>query len=132
MTTKTLLRICASFEIATGVALSMVPDFVVREIFGGGSLDGDIAMARGAGFGVLLLGLICWPIGDDVDTRLLWAQLAYNVLTALYLGYLKQEGGFTSTLLWPTCALHGLIAIMLIGLIYERFSTVKSGRANQH
>jgi hypothetical protein len=48
-----------------------------------------------------------WPVGEDIDAKLLSAQLTYNSLTALYLGYLILEGGFTSALLWPTCALHG-------------------------
>jgi len=42
---------CATFEIATGIALIVAPDFLVREIFGGGSLSGDIAIVRGAEFG---------------------------------------------------------------------------------
>ena len=132
MKTKTLLRVCASFEIVAGFVLIAVPDFVIREIFGGGPLSSDVAIVGGGGLGLLLLGLVCWPIGDDIDEQLLWAQLAYNLPAALYLGYLRLKGGFTSALLWPTCALHGLIAMLLVGLVYEKFSTVKPGRANQH
>jgi hypothetical protein len=131
MKTKTLLRICATFEIATGVAMIAAPGFVMREFFGGSS-SADIAMARGVGFGPLLLGSICWPVGGDIDVQGLCAQLAYTSLTALYLGYLRLEGGFTSSLLWPISALHGLIAIILTDLAFERFSIAKSGRAKQH
>jgi hypothetical protein len=45
MTTKTLLRLSATFEGVTGIALMTEPDFIVRELFGGG-LSGDIAIAR--------------------------------------------------------------------------------------
>ena len=53
MTKQTLLRVCAAFEIATGVASIANPDFVVREIFGGGS-SGDFAITRAVGVGTLL------------------------------------------------------------------------------
>jgi hypothetical protein len=132
VTTKAILRSCGTFEIATGVALIIVPGFVVGEIFGG-SLSDDIAIAGLAGLGpLLLLGLVCWPTGDAINARLVWSQLAYTSLTALYLGFLRLESGFGSALLWPTCALHGLIAILLGGMAYERFSITKSGRTNQH
>lgn len=131
MKTKTLLMMCGTFEIATGVAMIAAPGFVMREFFLG-SASADIAMARAVGFGPLILGCICWPVGDDVDSQLIFAQLTYNSLTALYLGYLRLEGGFTSPLLLPISALHGLIAIILAGLAYERFSIVQSGRAKEH
>jgi hypothetical protein len=58
MTTRTLLRVCAILEIATGLALMANPDFVARALLGVG-LPGDIAIARGTGIGPLLLGLRC-------------------------------------------------------------------------
>ena len=119
MTKQTLLRVCAAFEIATGVASIANPDFVVREIFGGGS-SGDFAITRAVGVGPLVLGLVCWPSGDDIAARIIWAQLAYNLFTAIYLGFLRLAGGFASTLLWPLCALHAVIALMLAGLVYEK------------
>jgi hypothetical protein len=64
--------------------------------------------------------------------QLIFAQLTYNALTVLYLGYLRLEGGFTSSLLLPISALHGLMAIILAGLAYERFSIAQSGRAKEH
>ena len=109
MTKQTLLRVCAAFEIATGVASIANPDFV-----------GDFAITRAVGVGPLLLGLVCWPSGDDIAARIIWAQLAYNLFTAIYLGFLRLAGGFASTLLWPLCALHAVIALMLAGLVYEK------------
>jgi len=131
MTTRTLLRLCATFEGVTGIALMTEPDFIVRELFGGG-LSGDIAIARAAGLCSFFLGLACWPIGDDIAGQVIWAQLAFNLLTALYLGYLKLAGGFVSALLWPVCVLYAVIALLMAGLAYESVSAAKTGRANQH
>ena len=130
MTTRTLLRLCAIFEGVTGIALMVEPD-IVRELFRGG-LSGDIAIARAAGLCSFFLGLACWPIGDDIAGQVIWAQLAYNLLTAFYFGYLKLAGGFVSALLWPVCALYAVIALLMAGLAYERVSEAKTGRANQH
>ncbi len=77
MTTRTLLRLCATFEGVTGIALIVEADFIVRELFGGG-LSGDIAIARAAGLCSFFLGLACWPSGDDIAGQVIWAQLAYN------------------------------------------------------
>ena len=131
VTTRTLLRLCATFEGVTGIALMTEPDFIVRELFGGG-LSGDIAIARATGLCSFFLGLACWPIGDDIAGQVIWAQLAFNLLTALYLGYLKLAGGFVSALLWPVCVLYAVIALLMAGLAYERVSAAKTGRANQH
>jgi hypothetical protein len=131
MTTRTLLRLCATFEGVTGITLMVEPDFIARELFRGG-LSGDIAIARVAGLCSFFLGLACWPIGDDIAGQVIWAQLAYSLLTALYLGSLKVAGGFVSALLWPVCALYAVIDLLMAGLAYERVSEAKTGRANQH
>jgi hypothetical protein len=60
------------------------------------------------------------------------ALLAYNLITALYLGYLKFAAGFVSALLWPIFVLHAVIALLLVGLAYERVSAANIGRVNQH
>jgi hypothetical protein len=127
MTTQTLLSVCAAFEIATGVASIAKPDFVVREIFGG-DLSGDITIAKAVGFVLLILGLVCWQRGDDTA---IWALLVYNLFTALYLGFLRLAGGFVSTLLWPLCALHAVITLMLAGLAYESISTARARRESK-
>jgi hypothetical protein len=98
MTARMLVRVCSILEVATGVALIANPDFVVRALFGVG-LSGDVAIARRAGIGPLLLGLMCWPRGDDIPTPVIWAQLTYNLLVALYLGYLRIDDKFVSNAL---------------------------------
>ena len=37
----------------------------------------------------------------------------YNLLAAVYLGYLRGSGSFAGDLLWPAAVLHGLLAVLL-------------------
>jgi hypothetical protein len=37
---------------------------------------------------------------------------SYNLLAALYLGYLRIGGGFVSYLLLPACVVHALLAFL--------------------
>jgi hypothetical protein len=131
MTTKSMLRLCAAFEGTMGIALILNPDFVVREFFGGGA-SGDVTAARVTGVILLFLCLKCWPVGDDIEVRAVWALLTYDLLATFYLGYLKLVAGFLSALLWPIFLLHAVIALLLIGLASERFSAAMIDRANQH
>jgi hypothetical protein len=73
---------------------------------------GGIAIGRVCGFALLSLGLACWP-SAIVTAQAGWALLTYNLLTALYLGYLGVIGGFSGYLLWPACVLHALVALLL-------------------
>jgi hypothetical protein len=80
---------------------------------------------------LLCLGLVSWPIADDIDPSIIWAQLAYNVPTATYLAYLKLSGAFSSNLLWSLCVLHAVVAVLLAGTARGEFLAARSGRANQ-
>jgi len=113
MTTRTLVRLSAAIEAATGVALIVVPDLVARLLLGAELSGSGIAVARVAGIGLLSLGLACWPTAGDPTPSAVWALLAYNLLAASYLGYLRVGGGFVAFLLWPACVLHALLALLL-------------------
>ncbi len=96
------------------------PDFVARLLLGVGLSNTGIAVGRLAGLGLLSLGLACRPGGDDASTQALVALFIYNLLAALYLGYLRVGAGFVSYLLWPACVLHALLALLLARPAYER------------
>jgi hypothetical protein len=120
MTTRALVVLAAALEAATGVALIADPSFVVRLLLGVGLSGGGIAIGRVAGLGLLSLGLACCPSGDDATAQATWALFTYNLLVALYLGYLRVGGGFVSYLLWPASALHAVLALLLARPAYER------------
>src|SRR5208283_3555692 len=125
MKTRTLVSLSAAIEAATGVALIAGPDFVARLLLGVGLSDSGIAVARLAGLGLLSLGLACRPSADDATPQATLALFTYNLLAALYLGYLRVGAGFVSYLLWPACALHALLALLLARPAYERVRQAK-------
>ena len=114
-----LVALSSAIEAATGVALIADPTFVVRVLLGAGLSGAGIAVGRVGGLGLLSLGLACWPGGDDATAQATRALFTYNLLAAVYLGYLRVGGGFDSYLLWPACALHALLAVLLARPVYE-------------
>src|SRR5271166_681690 len=131
MIIRTLVRLSASIEAATGVALIAVPDFVAGLLLGAGLSDSGIAVGRVAGFALLSLGLACWPTAEDATPSAVRALFAYNLLAALYLGYLRVSGEFVAFLLWPACALHAVLALLFARPAYGRVSAAKAARANK-
>jgi len=113
MTTRLLTTVSAAIEAATGIALIAVPELVGRVLLGVGLSDSGIAIGRVAGFALLSLGLACWPTADDATPSAVRALFTYNLLGALYLGYLRASGEFVAFLLWPACALHAVLAVLL-------------------
>ena len=131
MTARTLARLSAAIEMVTGLALIAVPDFVAGVLLGASLSSSGIAVARVAGIGLLSLGVACWPSGADATPQATWALLTYNLLAALYLGYLRVGGGFVGYLLWPACALHAVLALLFARPAYGRVSAAKAAQANK-
>ena len=120
MRTRTLVMLSAAIEAVTGVALIADPSLVARLLLGTGLDGAGIAVGRVGGFGLLALGLACWPSGDGPNTHATRALFIYNLLAAFYLGYLRVGGGFVSYLLWPACVLHAVLAILFARPAYAR------------
>jgi hypothetical protein len=131
MTTRTLVRLSAAIEAATGVAIIAIPEFVARLLLGAGLSSSGIAVGRIAGFGLLSLGLACWPAADAATPSAVRALFAYNLLAALYLGYLRVSGEFVAFLLWPASAVHAVMALLLARPAYGSLSAAKAARANK-
>jgi hypothetical protein len=120
MKTRNLVNVSAAIESATGVALILIPDVVARVLLGNELSGSGIAVARVAGFGLLALGLACWPGGNDATAQATRALFVYNLLAGVYLGYLRVAAGFAGFLLWPACILHVLLAFLLARPAYAR------------
>ena len=118
MTTRTLVFLAAGLEAATGVLLVANPGFVVHLLIGASLSGGGAAVGRVCGLGLLSLGMSAWPSGKIVSAQATWCLFTYNLLSALYIGYLGARGGFAGYLLWPACFLHGLTALLLTGHVY--------------
>ena len=110
-----LLRLTAVIEAATGLALMAVPSVVVRLLLGGEISAASIPLGRVAGFGLLSLGMACWPGRDPAGNTApaLRAMLAYNSLVTLYLLCLGIGGKWVGPLLWPAVVLHGILSLLL-------------------
>ena len=105
--TKKVLVFSAVAEIATGLALLIVPSLVGQTLLGEELTGVAIPVARVAGIVLIALGIACWPGPPLVG------MLTYSTLVTLYLAYLGFAGGLTGVLLWPAVALHVVLSILL-------------------
>jgi hypothetical protein len=111
MTSKALLRLGAILEAATGLALTFQPALVVQLLLGGELSSAGLALGRVAGFGLLSLGVACWPRAGPAP-RAIHGLLVYNLLVTVYLAYLLLGGELVGRLLLPAVALHAVLALL--------------------
>jgi hypothetical protein len=104
---KNVLIIAAIVEIATGLALFLVPSLTGQLLLGEPLTGVAIPVARVAGIALIALGFSCWP-GPPLA-----GMLFYGAAVALYLAYLGFAGGQAGILLWPAVAMHGLLTVLL-------------------
>jgi hypothetical protein len=104
---KSVLILAAVGEVATGVALLLVPSLIGQLLFGAEPVGVGLAMARVAGIALIGLGVACWPGPPRVG------MLTYSAVAALYLVYVGIVGGLSGLLLWPAVILHVIIAALL-------------------
>lgn len=103
---KKALVVAAFGEIATGLALILIPSLVAQLLLGEELAGAAISVARVAGIALVGLGVACWP-GPPIAGMLL-----YSTAVAIYLasiGVAAQAG----ILLWPAVALHFVLTIFL-------------------
>ena len=104
---KRVLTLAAVSEVATGVALLIVPSLVGRLLLGEELAGVAIPVARVAGIALVALGIACWPGPPRVG------MLTYGAAVTLYLAYLGFAGGLTGILLWPAVVLHAILTALL-------------------
>ena len=101
------LIFAAVAEVATGLALLIVPSLVGQLLLGEELTGVAVPVARVAGIALIGLGIACWPGPPLVG------MLIYSAVVALYLAYLGVAAGLTGILLWPAVALHLVLSILL-------------------
>jgi hypothetical protein len=107
---KKVLTIAAVLEVATGIALLIVPLLVGRLLFGEELTGVVIPVARVLGIALVALGVGCWP-----GSTALCGMLTYSALVTLYLVYLAIRGEWVGPLLWPVVGLHIILTVLLVG-----------------
>jgi hypothetical protein len=108
---KRLLTLTAIIEATTGLALLVMPSFVVRLLLGSPLETFDaVTLGRVAGSGLLALGVACWLARNDTEssatTGLVVAMLLYNLFVAIVLGGAGVSSHPIGIALWPAVALH--------------------------
>ena len=104
---KNPLIFAAICEVATGLALLIVPSLVGQLLLGERLAGVALPVVRVAGLALIALGIACWPGLSLVG------MFTYSTLVALYLAYLGFAGGLGGVLLWPAVALHAVLTILL-------------------
>jgi hypothetical protein len=105
---KKLLLITGVAEIATGLALLIVPALVGRWLFGTELAGVAIPVARVLGIALIALGVGCLP-----GRSALCGMLTYNLLGTVYFAYLAINGMWAGPVLWPVVGLHAVFTILL-------------------
>ena len=121
---KKLLTVAAIAELATGLALMIVPALVGRLLFGAELSGVAIPVARVLGIALIALGVACLP-----GRKPLCGMLTYNALGTVYFAWLAIRGEWVGPLLWPAVGLHAVMTILL-GCAWLR--RPKTGGPNNH
>ena len=103
-----VLAVAAVVEVATGMALLIVPSLVGRLLFGAEFTGVANPAARVTGIALIALGVGCWP-----GSTALCGMLTYGALATLYLVYLGVIGEWVGKLLWPAVVIHGILTVLL-------------------
>jgi len=109
----------------TGIALIFDPN-LVRFLLAKDISGAAVVMTRVAGFGLLALGVACWPRVEGT-IPCVRAMLIYNLLATAYLGYLRFSSQSVGKLLLPALAVHAGLAILFVGAWLKH----QSGRASK-
>ncbi len=105
---RRVLVAAALGEIATGVALLIVPSLVARLLLGEEAVGIAMPIARVLGIALIALGLACWPGPPRVG------MLTYSATVTLYLAYVGFASGGGGVVLWPAVGLHAILTALLL------------------
>ena len=123
---RRVLVVAAFGEVATGLALVIVPSLVGLLLLGGELTGVAIPVARVAGIALIALGVACWP-----GTPLI-GMLTYSAAVTLYLAYVGFAGRSTGVLLWPVVGLHVIMTALLTRALTSDHRTLRSTGARRH
>ena len=98
---RLLILVSAVLETGTGLALLVLPRWLVRVLLGAELVGAGVATSRLCGVALVSLGLACWPPSEPalhwLDRRAVCALLVYNASATAYLGGLMALAGAGGT-----------------------------------
>jgi len=119
---KKLLKFTSVLETLLGAFLIIDPSLVLKLLFNMDSTASIIALSRLTGIVYFCFGIVCFPpneiSGNYNKSPVVRAMFLYNILAAIYLGYLKFVSGYDGRLLFPAVILHVLITICFVYMIF--------------
>ena len=102
-----VLVLAAVGEVATGVALLLVPSLVGQLLLGTDLTGMAATVARVAGIALIGLGVACWPGPPRLG------MLVYSAAVTVILAYVGVSGASSGVLLWPAVVLHAILTALL-------------------
>lgn len=122
MSTKWLLIVTALFEVATGIALFLVPSIAVELLLGVGLVSPQaFVLGRVTGAALAALGVACW-LSRHAEQRqgrigLIAGLLMYNVAVPGLLIHAATALSLFGIALWPGCVLHAALALWCVACL---------------
>lgn len=104
---KPVLIVAAVGEVATGVALLIVPSLIGQLLLGEELSGVAVIVARVTGIALVALGIACWPGTPP------FAMLVYSIAITVFLAYVALVGSAKGVLLWPVVVLHAVMTVLL-------------------
>ena len=102
-----VLVLAAVGEVATGVALLLVPSLVGQLLLGTDLTGMAATVARVAGIALIGLGVACWPGPPRLG------MLVYSAAVTVILAYVGVSGASSGVLLLPAVVLHAILTALL-------------------
>jgi hypothetical protein len=123
---KSILGITALIEGATGLALAIVPSFVVSILLGTSLTDiSAILIARLAGVALITIAIACWLSRSNTQSAVIVkTMLVYNVFSIVLLVYAVLAEQISGPGLWPAVLLHFGLLVWCLSSLRQRMQQV--------
>jgi hypothetical protein len=119
-----LLKLTAFLETSTGLALIVVPAFVVRLLLRAEISGAAITLGRVSGLALLALGVACWLASYDEQScagrGVVSAMVIYNLGVVLVLGAAGIQSPPVGILLWPVVILHAAMGALCVAALLRK------------
>jgi hypothetical protein len=134
---KAFLAATAILEITTGIALMALPEVVVWILLGAPlGTPAGVIIARLAGAALFSLGIACWSVSRDAQSRaasrIAAAMLFYNIAAAGLLMSARYGAGMSGIGLVPAAVLHAAFGVWCVVCLRSSLSGAPPAQSQFH